>query len=273
MQQYSEANDSELEEGDEVAKENIGGRQTFTLNTKVRYIEISGRISKDVYLISHGSSDEKGQSVRSDRKGHITLAREDGSRQIKVHFRRILPLDMDGKAPVIQSGDKFRVICPTCEFTTEVNTQEDKFDCPTCGQFQLYWIGEKPMTEVKEKATKPKAEKAEKPAKPAKPAAKQPIVNFDELKKMQGCELWTKENVKFDHVGINVRAHALLCVEGEPRKLCFNTYDGALGKKAGDLPVEAFIKDEAVDGKKAWFAVKDLDKARAKLTKDGYVKI
>lgn len=64
----------------------------------------------------------------------------------------------------------------------------------------------------------------------------------------------------------------LLYTGDSPRKLCFNTYNGALGKKASALPLEEFTAGTVGKGskKEPWFNVTDLDKTRAKLTKDGY---
>ena len=127
----------------------------------------------------------------------------------------------------------------------------------------------KPAAEKKD-GSKPKADK-----KTTKPAAREPVrVDFAALTSLENCELWTKSSVKFDHVDIDVKAHALLYVEGEePRKLCFNTYDGVLGKKSPPLPITEFTANtEVPNAKKAkpWFPIKDLAKARAKLAKDGY---
>jgi hypothetical protein len=131
---------------------------------------------------------------------------------------------------------------------------------------------EKPAaaTEPKSGSGKPKTDK-----KTTKPAAREPVkVDFDALKALPNCELWTKKNVKFDHVDVDVQAHALLYVEGDaPRKLCFNTYDGVLGKKSPPLPTAEFTADTEVKNAKKpkpWFPIKDLGKARTKLGKDGY---
>lgn len=264
-----------------MAKENTGGRKKFKRSTRVRYLMMDGKISDDVYLIDPGTDDEEeGEYVRSDRKGHITLQQESGSRTLKVHFRRVLPLEIDGKAPVIESGDKYRAICPKCGRVKEINPGEDKLHCSTnCGEFTLHWLGAKPMTDAATKETKqPTTEKAKKTKTEKKKTTKAPIqpvaVDFAALKALDNCELWTKKNVKFDHVDVDVQAHALLFIEGDaPRKLCFNTYDGVLGKKSPPLPIEEFTADTEVKNAKRpkpWFAVKDLGKARSKLGKDGY---
>lgn len=125
-------------------------------------------------------------------------------------------------------------------------------------------------TKTDPKPTKPKKEKKVR----VKAEVREPVkVDFATLMALPDCELWTKKNVKFDHVDVDVQAHALLLTGDSPRKLCFNTYDGVLGKKSPNLPIEQFVADtEVANAKRAkpWFVVKDLGKARTKLGKDGY---
>ncbi len=265
---------------------NSGGRVRFQIGTEVRYVKMDGTIDPDVYLIDQ---------ERSDRKGHISLKEkltDDGDKKtprvVRVHHRRILPFSMDGKAVVIESQDRHWCLCPDDGAIIEVSPGDTEMNCPKCSRtFTLHWIGVKPMADAtKTKAEKepktPKAEKAEKAAPKAKAekppkepkVTKEPVlVDLDALAKNKHVELWTKKNVKFDHERIDVKAHVLLFTGEDPRKLCFNTYNGAMGKKAQELPVEAFLANEAVKGAKKdtpWFPVPDLEKARTKLGKDGY---
>lgn len=270
---------------------NSGGRQRFVRNSSVRILELSGKVSTETYLVDPESGTD--EHVRADRKGLVVLQEAVGKRTIKIHFRRILPLEVDGKAPVIESGDKFRAVCPKCGNVEDVSSNDESLQCPDCGPSPLHWIGVKPMTTKTDEATpetaetaetaettevdsKPKTAKAAKTTKAAKTAKEPVLVDFDELKGTDGCELYSK-NAKFDHAGIDAKAHVLLLVDGDaPRKLCFNTYDGALGKKATGLPVKEFLADKPVAGakrEKPWFAVKDVEKARAKLARDGYEKV
>lgn len=252
---------------------NTGGRVLFKSGSRVRYLTIDGRVSNDIYTIN---SEDTSQNVRSDRKGLITIKQEGGPRTLQVHARRILPLSIDNKAPVVQSNDKYRVICPECghllDFTERPH--EDKLEC-NCGiTVDLYWLNEEPQkplkrksqetTMIEETATAEETAKS-KTARTRMPQYQPEPVNFTELANLPNCELWTKGNVKFDHVKIDVKAHILLYTEGDVcKKLCFNTYDGALGKKSKELPISN--KDD-----KAWFSVKDPAKARSKFAKDGYV--
>ena len=99
------------------------------------------------------------------------------------------------------------------------------------------------------------------------------IVDLDEIKEY-GLELWTKRQLNFDHVSMDVRAHVLLA-DDPVRKLCFNTYDGTLGKKKElkDLHLPEFQANNPVQGKKLWHVLKGtLDEARQHLEKKSYTK-
>lgn len=98
-------------------------------------------------------------------------------------------------------------------------------------------------------------------------------VNLDEIKEY-GVELWTKPQLNFDHVTMDVRAHVLLA-DDPARKLCFNTYNGTLGKKKElkDLHLEEFQANKPVQDRKLWHELKgSLDEARQHLEKKGYEK-
>lgn len=247
---------------------NTGGRVTFSLQSQVRILCADGRISQEVYIVD---------SEKSDRKGHVTLKEQGTTKLVKVHFRRVIPVAFGGQAAVIESGGKCRAVCPNCNYVETITDVSECLTCPSHGQFPLYWLGVKPMTEIAEKKVSDK--KAEKPA--AKPkaektprVARQPItVDLSALAANAHCELWTRSDVKFDHERINVQSHTILFTGSHPRKFCFNTYNGTLGKRSEPLPIEEFLHDKEVKGakkSKPWYAVSDLDKARAKLTKDGY---
>jgi hypothetical protein len=243
-----------------------GGRMTFAHNQEVRILTLDGRVSAEQYRI---------ETEKADRRGLITLIESGTSRQIKVNQRRVLVNSTDGEVLVIQTGDKFRAVCPKCSHVVEVTPSDDIMECPTHGRHQLHWKkGERPMAETTAKPKKPTTAKAAaKPSPEKKPkAATRDIiaVDLDAIRKLKGCELWTKK-VRFDHEKIDVQAHVLLSTDNNPRKLCFNTYDGTLGKKSEPLPIEEFCQDKSGD-KKAWFPITDLEQTRNKLTKSGYEK-
>lgn len=233
---------------------NTGGRVDYEKGSEVRILKTDGKVSNEVYII---------ESERSDRKGIVLLQEKSNNRQVRVQFRRILPVAIEGQAVVIESGGKCRAICPQCNHVSLVDASDQFFQCNTHGEVPLYWLGVKPMTnsatkkpiqeQKSEMKNTPKIEKAEK-------AAKQPIVvDLEAIANTPHCELWTKKGVKFDHERVNVQAHTLLYVGNNPRKLCFNTYNGTIGKKTEELPIQQFVKNQPVTGnKKVWYAIKDL---------------
>jgi hypothetical protein len=229
---------------------NTGGRVRFEKDMPVRILELDGTISAIVYTVDQ---------ERSDRKGLIQVREQNSTRMVRVHHRRVFPLSIEGKAVVVESGDKFWALCPDCGRVTAIEPGDVAINCPACSKtHSVHWLGVKPMADATttdkaekvkppkapkpDKAAAPKAEKAPKPEKEPK-VVKEPVkIDVAALAKLKDCELWTKGNVKFDHERIDVQAHVLLFVGSNPRKLCFNTYNS------------------------------DLDKARTKLQKDGYVR-
>ena len=241
---------------------NTGGRVSFEDSSEVRILKADGTISQEIYLVDTG---------KSDRKGQVTV-REKGTHKIlKVQFRRVLPINVYGKSAVIESGGKYKAICPQCVHIENVTPSDDNIVCPSHGDFQLFWIGIKPMADMNEKkpAAKRLVVKKELVAKKAKPVRKAIIVNLDNIAKTKHCELWTKI-VPFDHDKFDVQSHALIYTYTVPRKMCFNTYNGTLGKKSEPLPIEEFTQDTPVAGKKLWYPVASLEKERNKLMKEGY---
>ncbi len=240
-------------------------------NDEVRLLELDGRVSQEVYKVA---------DAKQARKGHLQvhpLSNPDS--HVKVATRRVLPRDADKRAPVTHDGDHWFSHCPTCGSLQEIDASSTDHTCETHGNFQLLFLGERPMattaTKKTAKKSKPKVTKEKKPVQSPKAPKEVELVDFDRLKSLEGCELWTKKNVKFDHPSVNVASHVLLFVGDDPRKLCFNTYNGGLGKKNKRLPIDEFLADEEVQGggkrAKPWFPVREeLDKVRAKLAKDNY---
>jgi hypothetical protein len=229
----------------------------------VRVLQINGTVSKEVYIIDG----------EIDRKGLIDLKQKGSSRTIKVIKSRVLPASADGKAVVIESNDKYRVVCPECDsvgMVTNADTWIGTCDaCKECKkEFNLHWLGVKPMAEaITTRQEGPNMTiKSTKTATVAEPVK----VNFEDLQNIG--ELYTKKNVRFDHHEIDVQSHVLLFTGENPRKLCFNTYDGCLGKKNKGLPLEDFKNNEQQSGKRLWFNVKDTEKQREALQRKGYSK-
>jgi hypothetical protein len=117
------------------------------------------------------------------------------------------------------------------------------------------------------------------PATPAKPVAKtkptptrvnppkiKPVPEKVDLEKIatQG-ELWIKGDIEFKDAV--VKAYTLLVLD-KKRYLAFNVYNGTFGKKGKIPPIQAIVDGSTTDG----YEIKDADKLRAKLLKDGYKK-
>jgi len=254
---------------------NSGGRQKFDKGEEVRILELDGQVSTLTYFIE---PDNDNDVVRADRKGHINLIEKDTTRKIKVHFRRILPVDVHNKAPVIESGDKFIALCPKCGAAIGVTPNSKSVDCQKCGTYKLHWLGVKPMDTAVEKKNAPKRSKNDKPKieKLAKNEAEPITPDLDSYSRLPNCELWVKSGVKFDHPSIDVKSYTLIFVGDGPRKFCFNTYNGTLGKKGEILPVQNFVDNEPLKGTKnpsPWYSIRDVAKTRAKLEKDGYERV
>ena len=255
---------------------NTGGRKKFTRGEEVRIIELDGTVSTSVYEIE---PDAENPTVRADRKGHVNLVEKDSTRKVKVHFRRILPATVDNEAPVVESGDKYVALCPKCGEAITVVPSTVEASCQTCGTFKLHWTGVKPMadaTQTKKAPSTTKKKEKSKVAREPKPAREPITPDLDAIAALPKCELWVKRGVKFDHPSIDVQSHTILYTGDNPRKYCFNTYNGTLGKRAEPLPIDEFVQNKAITNAKGhcpWYEVKDLDKIRAKLEKDGYERV
>lgn len=246
---------------------NNGGRVTFDTTLEYRILLIDGSISNELYVVD---------TARSDRKGLVIVREKNSERILKVQHRRILPATFGDKCAVIESGGKYRSICQKCNYIEVIAPNSDNLTCPIHGKFQLHWLGVKPMAQdIITNDKKERKPTADKKVKPAMRAAKSPItVDINAVASTPHCELYVK-NVNFDHEKFDVKSYVLLFVATTPRKFCFNTYNGDLGKKASSLPIQDFVNNTLPTGSKAkpWYAVQDLDKMREKLLRDGYAKV
>lgn len=247
--------------------QNDSEKYQFQYKQLVRILTLDGKISSEEYII---------EIEKPDRKGLISLIQVNTNRKIKVNQRRVLLNSDSNDSFAVGSGDKYRTVChePDCTYFSDVSGADESFNCPKHGDSKLNWRN-RPMTETltekPKKEPKPMAKK-DKEAKPIVKKEKQtPIaVDFHALKTK--FELWTKTSVQFDHEHVDVKAHVLLIEGKHPRKFCFNTYNGNLGKKSKPLPINEFTHDTEIDGKKPWYTIKDIEKTRTQLTKEGYEK-
>lgn len=238
----------------------------------VRILTLDGKISSELYCI---------EVDKADRKGHISLIEVGTNRKLKVNQRRILRNCNEDEAYVVETGDKYRAACPKCSYHQDVKPTDSSMNCPDHAITKLQWR-ERPMSNVVTESQNPESQTAEtqKPMKQNKPTSEKkekPVreqipVDFDKITEIPGLQLYTKKSVSFDHAKISVAAHVLICTNQPMRKLCFNTYDGTLGKKGKPLQLDAFVANQDTEGKKPWYMVEDLDKTIAKLVRDGYEK-
>ena len=238
--------------------DNTGGRIHFVEGSAVRIIDSLGRVSKEEYQV---------KSSRSDRKGQV-LVQCQGA-EVKVHYKRVIPVESTDKAICVESAGKNVASCPDCSYIAEVGSNYEEFVCPDHGPKSILWVGIKPMVSKQQKPKKVKVtvNKVIKRKEDQK-GMKKASINLDDLAKLADCELYTLKNVEFDHARVEVNSHTLLYTGQNPRKLCFNTYNGNLGKKSAELPIAEFLADKSEN--KRWYAVKDLQKAREQLEKNGY---
>lgn len=246
---------------------NNGGRATFDVSVQYRILLVDGTVSNESYTID---------TPRSDRKGLVVLRELNSDKTLKVQHRRVIPATQGDKCAVIESGGKYRSICQKCNYVETIDATKDKLTCPIHGTFDLYWLGVKPMTQdivvnTDKKERKPTPDKKVKPAMSAKA---RPALDVSSIANMQHCELYVK-NVNFDHEKFDVKSYVLLFVATTPRKYCFNTYNGELGKKSAGLPIAEFITNTLPTGSKSkpWYAIQDLEKMREKLVRDGYIRV
>lgn len=216
----------------------------------VRVLNLDGTISDLDFKVIDGKCDRRGRIALLDREGSI----------VKFHNRRIMPPDyVFGKAVVLENHNKYYALCPLCGSTGEVDNKE-KWVCQSHGELNLYWL-----------CAVPEFVRLQKP-RTLKMNQTKLIFDVMALAELENCELFTKSGVRFDHERVDVRSHVLLLTAESSRKLCFNTYDGGLGKKRTTLPIDEFLQGVKGPGIN-WYHVKDAASAREKLLADGYVLI
>lgn len=216
-------------------------------NSSVKVLGIDGKILPNTYMV---------QSVDN---GYADLADHNGKTLEKVHVKRLY--DAGFEMAVLIDGGAFdgnkRAICPKCN---GISVFEDKFVCSVDGEFEVTTIGDLQMTTVKKteqkeaKVTKTKQDNTAK-------------LDLAELK--SHGELWVK-NAAFDHVQVTALAYTYIVGN---RKFCFNTYNGALGKRAQPINVEHIRNGVDGNGKPVGYAVADLTKEHEKLKKNGFHKV
>jgi hypothetical protein len=223
---------------------------------QVRLLTPEGGISSELYEVI-GPADRKNCIYVSDCN----------SKQSRVHKERVLPIDSLGKLAAVKQGDKLKTACPICSriLTADGNTAE----CPVHGKLQIT---------SNEHFNNPDKVSTTQQEKQMSKTDTTTTVDFTVVVQY-GVELWTKQQLKFSDPHTDVQSHVLIADE-PPRKLCFNTYNGALGKKKSNTEenflaqLQAFKDGVAVipSGTSVYPLKGTLDDARKRLTKTGYTK-
>jgi hypothetical protein len=202
----------------------------------------------------------------ADRKNCVYIDDKDGKR-IRIHKERMLPTDSLGKLVAVMHGNKLKTACPTCSRTLIV--EKGLAECPVHGKHRIT---------SHEHLNNPDIQSAEKQEEENMPKTDTTAVDFAVVAQF-GVELWTKQQLKFSDPRTDVQSHTLLA-DNPPRKLCFNTYNGALGKKKPNAEddftsqLQAFKDNVAVtpSGIAIYTLKGTLDDARKRLEKAGYTK-
>lgn len=217
------------------------------LNSDYRIVAIDGLVSTEVYSLKR----------LPDQKLIVVIESRDGKSQ-RVHHERIIPVDCYNKEVIV--GKVLKTVCRRCGKLSDI-TADDYVDCScSTDRLPVQRSSSKQNTNVKDSTVM---------------ANKAPAVIDLRFVASHGLELWGKES-QFDHVVTSVMSFALLA-DGPPRKLCFQTYNGTLGKKASDLGrlnLGAFKDNSNHNGKPPWSVVKGtLDDERKRLSSNGYAKM
>lgn len=199
--------------------DNHGGRVRYVVGEEVIILNPDGSLSEEKYKVAE---------ARSDRHGSVGLLHPVSNIVVRVHNRRILPTNVAGKTIVIEVADKYYALCARCGYRESYADGQDVYTCSNCGnKSEYHWLGERPPIQISKPA----------PKKPKKVPVK---VDFKALVSLPNCQLWSRK-MAFDHPEIDARTNVLICLDDQPRKLVFNTYDGKLGKKANALPIDDFL--------------------------------
>jgi hypothetical protein len=224
---------------------------------QTRLITSEGGVSDDLYEVI-GPADRK----------HCVFAIGSNGDKVRIHRERLLPVDSNGKLVAVMHNGKLKAACPECSRTLVV--LGDSAECPVHGI--------KPITshEHLNGFNNPAVETEKEHVMPKNEVTTIDLSTVAEF----GSELWTKPQRKFSDPHTDVQSHVLLA-DNPPRKLCFNTYNGTLGKRKKSKTDSTFaqqlqsFKDNVTmspDGASVYPLKSTLDDARKKLEKTGYVK-
>lgn len=191
----------------------------------VRYFDAFGKISKDVYIKV---------TDKPDKNGRYTIQNVKTQELLPIDPSRIVPASAFGKALCINGSQKYRIVCPVDRCQSEMYSEDKKTAvCKQHGTFELFHCGAHTMPNAQSEAK-------------LEPKEKNETINIDETYLAQYGEVWAK-SADFDHANIAVLSITILAID-PPRKMCFNTYDGTLGKKSSDPVAELGLEDFKAGG-------------------------
>ncbi len=217
---------------------NLGGRVQLEFGATVRYLDTNGCVSKDEFTID---------SKCTDFRARATLKSNDGS-VILVHYDKILPVNTVGKVVAVLGEKVVTITCPNCLKTLVAVSGQKHFIC--CSERYEVFFMSNTVNEVQ-------AESA-----------------FDLEGLKSRFEVWVKDGAKFNAT-IELKTVQLVILGDNPRKTCFNLYDGKLSKggKAADLRLDDFANGTVENDKKPFWYKIDPEKYAKQLTAKQYVKL
>lgn len=208
-----------------------------------------GNLTDDTFSIT-GTGDRGLLSVKNDRTGAV----------LRIHKKRyLIRIDNDSGVLVLKNGDDFYAKCPKCTQVINITSENTNFVCEKHGPFKLIWKDEeRPMA----------AATSEAPIKTQKKKQQPQQVDIASIASMPCIKLYSKAS-SFDHNRIAVVSYQVIYTGENPRKMCFNTYNGCLGKNSDGLPIDDFIAGNKSE-RSNWYDVTDVQAAETKLLKSGH---
>ncbi len=211
----------------------------------------------------------------ADRKGVVTLKDEVGS-IIRINKDRLLPHDCEDKAVATKINERLIGICPKC--LRQLPIAEGRIECPEHGVFDVVMQGS--GQDVHSTASQENRNQEIKEPSMANESTGPVAIDLNQV--AQYGQLMVKKSLNFDHPTVNVQAHVLIIADDPARKLCFNTYDGALSRTSRDpiveLQLEQFKANQPgvagkLQGKQVGYLLKkSVDQVMAELEKSGFEK-
>jgi hypothetical protein len=226
---------------------NHGGKINYTVGQKVRRINLDGTVTSTEFQIL---------SAHSNRHGLVDMMDTVTNEVVQVHNSRIMPTDYKDEALVVAVADKYFVICTNCGDSVLYVGEIGSHSCQKCTKTsELKWLCPKPIGVI----PKPKVKRVKKTSLK---------MDVQKLLSLEHCELWWRTMV-FDHPEVDAKTYMLIYShDSVVRKLCFNTYNGMLGKKAKELPIEGFLAGTGT----GWYLT-TAEKVQKELENGKYIRI